>query len=198
LRAIQGLPNTVYPRVNIPEGPYAGLYSSIIPYKLSSTGAMQTTKVEVELEREFNNYLVPLFQFGIYSNEDLEFSPGPLMTFNGRVHSNRNIYAMRNIKFLNRVSMAGELVRSTTRGGEPNSGSGSDNVWFEVGGINVQSTEGSVKAGGGGYGGPNFAGSVPGQRGYHPAARTARRILIGKANRSNRRTARGIVSAGRF
>ncbi|HLM59278.1 MAG TPA: pilus assembly PilX N-terminal domain-containing protein, partial [Pyrinomonadaceae bacterium] len=170
LRAIQGLPNTVYPRVNIPEGPYAGLYSSIIPYKLSSTATMQTTKVEVELEREFNNYLVPLFQFGIYSNEDLEFSPGPLMTFNGRVHSNRNIYAMRNIKFLNRVSMAGELVRRATRGGEPNTGSGSDNVWFEVGGINVQSTEGSVKPDGNTSGGPNFAGSVPGQRGYHPGS----------------------------
>ena len=26
LRAIQGLPNTVYPRVNIHDGPYSGLY----------------------------------------------------------------------------------------------------------------------------------------------------------------------------
>ncbi|HEX8637391.1 MAG TPA: pilus assembly PilX N-terminal domain-containing protein, partial [Pyrinomonadaceae bacterium] len=33
LRTTQGLPNNVYPRVNIPDGPYAGLYASIIPYK---------------------------------------------------------------------------------------------------------------------------------------------------------------------
>lgn len=170
LRAIQNLPNTAYPRVNIPDGPYAGLYSTIIPYKLSSTGTMRNTKTEVEIEREFNNYLVPLFQFGIYSNEDLEFSPGPLMTFNGRVHSNRNIYALRNIKFLNRVSMAGELVRNATRGGETNDASGFDQVFFEVGGINVKSTEGSVQAGGGGFGGPNFPGKVAGERGYHPGS----------------------------
>jgi hypothetical protein len=169
LRAIQGLPSTIYPRVNIPEGPYAGLYSTLIPYKLSSTGTMSRTKVEIKLEREFNNYLVPLFQFGIYSNEDLEFSPGPWMTFNGRVHSNRNVYAMRNIKFLNRISMAGELVRNATRGGEENNAPGWENVWFEVGGINVQSTRGSVQPGNGGFGGPNFS-STAGMRGYHPGS----------------------------
>ena len=166
MRATQGLPPGVYPRVNIPDGPYAGLYSTIIPYRIASTATLETTKTQVQLEREFNNYLVPLFQFGIYSNEDLEFSPGPWMTFNGRVHSNRNIYAMRNVKFLNRVSMAGELVRSATRGGEPNMASGSDNVWFEVGGVNVQSTVGSVQPGGG-VGGPSFS-TTPGTRGYHP------------------------------
>lgn len=170
LRAIQNLPNTVYPRVNIPDGPYAGLYSTVIPYKLSSTATMRNTKTEVEIQREFNNYLVPLFQFGIYSNEDLEFAPGPVTTFNGRVHSNRNIYALRNIKFLNRVSMAGELVRNATRGGEINNANGSDQVWFDVGGINVQSTQGSVQAGGGTVGGPNFIGKVAGERGYYPGS----------------------------
>lgn len=170
LRAIQNLPSTVYPRVNIPDGPYAGLYSTIIPYKLSSKGMMRNTGAEILLQREFNNYLVPLFQFGIYSNEDLEFSPGPLMTFNGRIHSNRNIYALRNIKFLNRVSMAGELVRDATRNGDVNNASGYDQVWFEVNGYNVKSTKGSVQTGGGGNGGPNFPASIAGQRGYHPGS----------------------------
>ena len=170
LRAAQGLPASVYPRVNIPDGPYAGLYSSIIPYKLTSTGTMDSSGAEVRLQREFNNYLVPLFQFGIYSNEDLEFSPGLLMTFSGRVHSNRNIYAMRNVKFLNRVTMGGELVRDATRGGETNNASGSDQVWFEVNGINVQSTQGSVQRNGGIVGGPNFPGTIEGQRGYFPGS----------------------------
>ena len=170
LRAIQGLPNNVFPRVNIPEGQYAGLYASILPYKMSSTGTMTSTKTQVKLEREFNNYLVPLFQFGIYSNEDLEFAPGPVMTFNGRVHSNGNIYALRNTKFLNRLSMAGEFVRSTTRGGEPNTLAGSDQVFVQVGGINVQSTIGSVQPGSGTVGGPNFTSSTSGQRGYFPGS----------------------------
>ncbi|MGI8642249.1 MAG: pilus assembly PilX family protein, partial [Pyrinomonadaceae bacterium] len=172
LRSIQGLPSSVYPRVNISDGPFAGLYASVIPYKLYSTATMESTKAQVKLEREFNNYLVPLFQFGMFSNEDIEANPGPLMTFNGRVHSNGNIYALRNTKFLNRVTMAGELVRDVNRGGEVNTASGNTQVYFEVNGINVQSTlrNGSVMTGNGTLGGPNFAAAANGQRGYYPGS----------------------------
>ena len=170
LRAIQNLPNSVYPRVNIPDGPFAGLYASLNPYKITSIGKMPSSGAQVTLEREFNNYLVPLFQFGIFSSEDLEFSPGPLMTFNGRIHSNQNIYALRNIKFLNRVSMAGELVRNATRGGEANTANGSNSVWFEVNGINVSSTKGSVQSNGNAVGGPNIIGAVNGSRGFYPGS----------------------------
>lgn len=158
LRAVQNLPSNIYPRINIAEGPYAGLYASIIPYKMSSTASRPATRSEVKLEREFNNYLVPLFQFGMFSNEDIEIHPGPLMTFNGRIHTNRNIYALRNTKFLNRITAAGEFVRDATRGGEANTSSGNTNVWVEVNGVNVQSQlgKGSVMAGGGTVGGPNL------------------------------------------
>lgn len=168
LRATQGLPSNIYPRVNIPEGAYAGLYASIIPYKMSSTATNRYTKSQVELEREFNNYLVPMFQFGIFSNENLEFSPGPNITFNGRIHSNQNIYALRNTLFLNRVTMAGELVRDATSGGQTNNQTGFDNVYINVGGVNVKINKGSVQAGGGTVGGPNFTGSTAGTRGFYP------------------------------
>jgi type II secretory pathway pseudopilin PulG len=167
LQTIQGLPANTYPRVNISNGPYAGLYASLIPYKMSSTALMTRTGTEVELEREFNNYLVPLFQFGIFSNEDIEFHPGPQMTFNGRVHSNQNIYALQNILFLERISAAGEFVRDVWRHGKQNN---NNNIWVRVNGIDVQSTigNGSVKAGSGLRGGPNFPGATLGMRGYFP------------------------------
>lgn len=170
LQRIQGLPASIYPRVNIPNGPYAGLYASIVPYKMSSIATMRNTGAEVELEREFNNYLVPLFQFGIFSNEDIEFAPGPMVTFNGRVHSNGNIYALRNIKFLNRMTAAGEFVRDAKPSGATNDSIGNNEVYFQVNGINVRSTigNGSVKAGSGLVGGPNFPSSIAGTRGYHP------------------------------
>lgn len=168
MRTTQNLPGTIYPRVNIPDGPYAGLNSSIIPYRLSSTGKMESTGTEVELEREFNNYLVPLFQFGIYSNEDLEFAPGTLLTFNGRIHSNRNVYALRNLKFFNRVSMAGEFIRDARRDGAANTSSGNDQVWFQVNGVDVQSTKGSMMTNGTVVGGPNLPGATAGQRGFFP------------------------------
>lgn len=170
MRATQKLPNTVYPRINIPDGPFAGLYATIIPYKMSSTATISVSKTQVELEREFNNYLVPLFQFGIFSNEDIEIHPGPQMTFNGRIHSNGNIYALRNTRFLNKMTMAGELIRSATRGGEVNDASGADNVKFEVNGIEVPSTKGSVQPGEGTVGGPNFLLSKVRQRGYFPGS----------------------------
>lgn len=170
LRAIQNLPSNIYPRVNIPDGPYAGLYASIIPYKMSSTASRDATRTEVKLEREFNNYLVPLFQFGMFSNEDIEIHPGPLMTFNGRIHSNQNIYALRNTKFLNRLTMAGEFIRDATRGGEPNTSAGNNEIYVEVNGINVRSTlgNGSVKSGGGKVGGPNLTSNPSATRGFFP------------------------------
>lgn len=157
----QGLPSNVYPRVNIPEGPFAGLYATIVPYKIASTGTYKTG-TQIKLEREFNNYLVPVFQFGMFSNGDLEFTPGPFMTFNGRMHSNRNIYALRNVKFLSRMTMAGELVRDAQRSGAANTMSGNGNVWMQVNGHNVKIDSGSV------IGGPNFTGSVLGNRGFFP------------------------------
>jgi len=37
--------------------------------------------------------VIPLFQFAIFYNMDLEINPGAAMTVNGRVHSNHNLYA---------------------------------------------------------------------------------------------------------
>ena len=172
LRAIQGLSNTVYPRVNIADGPYAGLYASVIPYKISSTATMDSTGTQVKLEREFNNYLVPLFQFGMFSNDDIEIHPGPLLTFNGRIHSNKNIYALQNTQFLNRLTMAGEFVRDAWRNGKANSGGGNNNVYVRVNGTDVQSTvgNGSVKADSANIGGPNILGATPRSRGFHPGS----------------------------
>lgn len=170
LRTVQGLSNTVYPRVNISDGPYAGLYAGVIPYKITSTGTMDSTGVQVKLEREFNNYLVPLFQFGMFSNDDIEIHPGPLLTFNGRVHSNKNIYALQNTQFLDRLTMAGEFVRDAWKSGKVNSDAGNNNVWVRVNGTDVQSTigNGSVKADAATVGGPNFSGTQTGDRGFYP------------------------------
>lgn len=174
MQTVQGLPANVYPRVNISEGPYAGLFANVVPYKINSTATMEKSTVQVKLEREFNNYLVPLFQFGIYSTGDLEFHPGPLMTFNGRVHANENVYAMSSTRFLNRVTSGGEFVRDAMRDGGLNLQGGNNDVSFVVNGVNVPSTlgGGSVKKLLGLIGGPSLPGSVLGQRGYYPGSPT--------------------------
>ena len=168
MRATQSLAAPSYPRLNVSQGPYAGLFATVVPYKLTSTATHAPTATQVKLERELNNYLIPLFQFGVFSNEDIEIHPGPLLTFNGRIHSNRNIYALQNTRFLSKVTAAGELVHDVWRRGTANAGAGANNVWFRVNGLDVQLTKGSVENSGGTLGGPNFPAATPGLRGYNP------------------------------
>lgn len=150
MRATQGITNGAYPHVTIPTGPFAGLTASVAPFTLSSTA--QSSSAEVSLTRQMNNYLVPIFQFGVFSNKDVEIHPGPDFVFNGRVHANGNLYLNGNVKFLAKVTTAAEVVRDVLRNGGTHTGT----VSFDVGGINVPLTVGSVNLG------PNINGNFPG------------------------------------
>lgn len=165
IRKRQGLSGNAYPLVNITDGPFSGLYSTLVPYKITSTGTKTISGTQVKLEREFNNHLIPLFQFGIFSDYDLEFTPSQYLTFNGRIHSNGNIYAVRTLRFFNRVTAAKEFVRTVWKNG---SFSNTDNVFFHINGIEVPSTIGSVMPSGLLPGGPDVAGTIQGERGNNP------------------------------
>ncbi len=66
--------------------------ASVAPYILNSTARFRLDGTEVALTRQMNNYLIPIFQFGMFSNDDIELHPGAPFSFNGRVHANGNIY----------------------------------------------------------------------------------------------------------
>lgn len=57
---------------------------------------------------------IPLFQFAIFYNEDLEFSPGANMTISGPVHSNGNLIARSQTGFSNTIQFTD---RVTAKGG---------------------------------------------------------------------------------
>ena len=65
MRLSQGITNGAYPYVTIPTGPFAGLTASVTPYTLSSIA--QSSFAQVSLTRQMNNYLIPIFQFGMFS-----------------------------------------------------------------------------------------------------------------------------------
>ncbi len=161
LRSSQGITDGSFPTVNIPNGPYSGLFASISPYRMSSTATQTLTRAQVTLERQVNSYLIPLFQFGMFSDEDIELHPGPAFTFNGRVHANGNIYVNGNVKFLSKVTTANEFVTDVLRNGSVKAGS---TVSMQVSSINSTITMGSVT------GGPNFAGATSGQQGFFPGS----------------------------
>lgn len=160
MRLSQGISSTAYPQVNIPSGPYAGLAASVEPWDLNTT-ATSRTGAQVRLTRKMNNYLIPIFQFGMFSNEDLEVHPGPDFTFNGRVHANGNLYLSGNMKFLDKVTTASELVRDVLRNGKVHNDL---NVTFQVSSTVVKLSKGSV------FDGPNLPGATPVDRGYFPGS----------------------------
>src|SRR4051812_39361764 len=71
-------------------GPFSGLYSKRDTWRLRTT-ATDNQGVQVQLTREVLNNLIPLFQFGIFYDDDLEFWPGPRFDFGGRVHTNGSL-----------------------------------------------------------------------------------------------------------
>lgn len=149
------------PTTTIPNGPFSGMFASVEPFHLTSVATHAATKTQVRLERDVNNYLIPLFQFGMFSDKDVELHPGPAFVFNGRVHANGNIYVNGNVKFLDKVTTANELVYDVLRNGSERTGA---TVSMQVGSINVTLNKGSVNNG------PNLPGATVGGRGYFPDA----------------------------
>src|SRR5256712_4834313 len=149
--------------VTIQSGPLSGLVACVTPYILNSTATQTATGAQVSLQRKMNNYLVPIFQFGMFSNEDIELYPLPAMAINGRVHANGNIYASASISltFQAKVTTANEFITDNWRNG---TALGYHNVFMTVGGINVPITMGSM------VNGPNIPGTTAGQRGYSPGS----------------------------
>jgi Tfp pilus assembly protein PilX len=153
-------PNGATGTVTILNGPFSGLVASVTPYLLDTTATQTATGTQVRLRRKINNYLVPIFQFGMFSNEDLEVHPGPPFAFNGRVHANGNLYISGTMTFLSKVTTANELVVDKLRNGSTHA----QMMSVKVGTIDVPLTAGSV------VNGPNFSGATSGQRGYFPGS----------------------------
>jgi hypothetical protein len=159
MRKTQGLGNDAYPRVTVPGGPFNGLSASVTPYLLGSI-ATANDGTQVSLIRQMNNYLIPIFQFGMFSNKDIELHPGPAFAFNGRVHANGNLYVNGNVTFSAKVTTANELIHDVIRNGTTRTGT----VSMKVDNVTVPLTMGSM------FGGPNIVGSSDGQRGFFPGS----------------------------
>lgn len=156
-------PNTANSTVTIQSGPFSGLIASVTPYILNSTATQTATGAQVNLQRNVNNYLIPIFQFGMFSNEDIELYPLPSMAINGRVHANGNIYASASVSltFQAKVTTANEFITDVWRNGTP---TGADHVFMTVNSINVPITMGSM------VNGPNITTATANQRGYWPGS----------------------------
>ncbi len=74
---------------------FAGLYGFVQPCVIASTATPlgQGQNLSATVVQNIQFALIPLFQYAIFYNMDLEINPGSGMTINGRVHSNDAIWA---------------------------------------------------------------------------------------------------------
>ena len=75
----------------IQSGPDAGLYAQIIPVTMNAT-AQRGGGETVSMTRTAEVALIPVFQFGVFSDSDLFFGRSPDLGFAGRVHTNGDLY----------------------------------------------------------------------------------------------------------
>jgi hypothetical protein len=117
-----GNPDQANPNgTQISSGAYQGLVGLITPYTIQVT-ARTSGNAEVRMQRVMQTVAIPVFQFGIYSENDLSFFAGPHFSFGGRVHSNQNLFLAQDgtnvLTLQDRVTAFGEIVRSHLPNGQ--------------------------------------------------------------------------------
>jgi len=112
----------------VASGQNGGLYAQILPVTLQAT-AQGPLGDEVNMSRTVEVALIPVFQFGIFSDSDLSFFAGPNFSFGGRVHTNGDLYLAEGggntLTFGDKISAYGNIVRQLLPNGNTLAGNGS-------------------------------------------------------------------------
>ena len=120
------------------DGQYQGLNGYQAIYRIIANSQLTNNSHNGNLRAGVEQYVgteaIPLFQFAIFYNEDLEINPSPNMVVTGRVHSNGNIYAdpANSLVFSNDVTATG-TINLTFKPGDPSGPrvAGVPNVTFD-------------------------------------------------------------------
>ncbi len=97
----------------ITSGNFTGLTALIQKYEIASKAKRTENNPSTAKVVQFvEDNLIPLFQFGIFYQDDLEILPGPNMTFTGgKIHSNSDIYLGANatLSIDSKITSAGDI-----------------------------------------------------------------------------------------
>ena len=119
-------------------GAYKGLYALGTQYEITATASASGTGNEATLIQVVESDLVPVFQFAVFYENDLEIAPGPAMTLGGRVHTNGNLY-LQSGSGLN-IDSYTTAAGSIFHGRKPGSGAGSAS-----GAVNIKDANGTYQ-----------------------------------------------------
>lgn len=111
-------------------GAYAGLYGLVKSFEVNSVGRLSSDPQQVEIALVVQDALVPVFQFAVFYEHDMEFHPGPDMTIGGRMHANGDMYlgAGATLNIDSYVTAAGNLYASRKAGSGQTYGTGQVNM----------------------------------------------------------------------
>ena len=107
--------------LTVASGPFDGLIGRVTSYTLTVT-VQKGEGAEASLERLVQTVSMPIFEFGVFSTQDITLFPDQAFTLNGRVHTNFNLFAATNggpLRFANRISAVAEVVRTDLPNGYP-------------------------------------------------------------------------------
>ena len=104
----------------ISSGPNSGLQAEIVRMNLQVT-ADSPAGDEARLIRNVEVAEIPVFQFGVFSQSDLSYFPGPSFDFAGRVQTNGNLFLAegggQTLTFHSPIRAAGDVVRDQLANG---------------------------------------------------------------------------------
>jgi hypothetical protein len=86
-----GNPQAAFAQIMSGSSPYQGMSALETNYTLT-VEARTDSGADIKLQRTLQTVGIPLFQFGVFSETDLSFFPGPNFNFGGRVHTNGNLF----------------------------------------------------------------------------------------------------------
>jgi len=106
---------------------FKGLYGMVTPYQVSSqaTVSNRSETVAATVTQDFQLALIPVFQFAIFYNMDLEINPGADMDITGKVHSNAKLYSApgAKLRYLSDVTFVDKYIQARAPD-DPSQGSG--------------------------------------------------------------------------
>lgn len=112
------------------QGAYRGLYALSDEYVITATAVAPGVHAATSLQMTVDASVVPVYQFAVFYENELEIAPGPAMTLGGRVHSNSDMYLQsdNSLKIDSYTTAAGNILH----GRHPQSGMSTGSGTVEI------------------------------------------------------------------
>ncbi len=102
----------------VSSGADAGLYAEIVPMTLN-VSALRPEGAYVNMTRQVEIALIPVFQFGVFCGYDCSYFAGPNFGFAGRVHTNGNLFLAdgADLVFTDKVAAFSQIITDRLENG---------------------------------------------------------------------------------